>query len=85
MPQGKSTRNRNSVALTSDGTNFVRYELKSKGWSQEEWASNGYTCLSTVRRLLAGNAIDLIGFKSLTAALQIEVPEIHMAQSPRLC
>ena len=76
MTQDK--RNRNSVALTSEGTDSIRHELRKKGWQRKAWARRGYVSCSTIGRLLAGKFIDMGSFKSLTNALGIEIPEIHI-------
>ena len=81
MTQDK--RNRNSVSLTSDCIDSIRHELRKKGWKYKIWSDFGYSSVSTIRRLLEGKLIDIGGFKSLTDALEIEIPEICIARKAK--
>jgi hypothetical protein len=71
----KIQRQRNNVRLTETANLRVRAQLSQKGWTQFDWCCFGSASLSTVKRLLAGKAIDPGVFVILIQELGLELEE----------
>ncbi|MEM6452585.1 MAG: hypothetical protein AAF703_19995 [Cyanobacteria bacterium P01_D01_bin.105] len=65
---------RRGKALKKESIEVIREQLASKGWTQQLWADNAFTSLSTVKRLLRGERLDP---KTLHSALKVLDLDIH--------
>lgn len=73
-------RQRNSAALDSDGISIVRERYK-QSFTQPGWAIKSNVSESTLKRLLAGQRIDLDLLKAALRPLGLEVEDFTLIRS----
>ncbi|MBN3961761.1 hypothetical protein [Nostoc sp. NMS8] len=73
-------RNRNTIALSKDGITVVRNAVNRKGWTQEILSGMAATSISTIKRLLAGKAVEQACLLSLLRSLSLELQEDYIVR-----
>ena len=76
----KKKRNTNSIGLSDVGIKEVRKAFAEEGWTQELWAEDSCTSVSTVKRLLRGKNISPSCFYALMGKLNLEVEDGYIRQ-----
>lgn len=71
-------RNRGTIALSMEGRQIVKATVYQRGWTQDSWASEGFTSVSTVKRLLKGNPVEARCFYSLLQSLGLEIQDSYI-------